>query len=142
MNEILLCGVDPELRETLLSRIGEYAERRDLEMSVCFPGGRKGGRTCHVRIGPVLPGPWILKGGADLVLAGDLPSCVRCLDMLKGGGTVILDSGARMSGQRARHDPQEMLRYIRRQVDDVRIRELAGLRIEMLLRNGPLLRAD
>ncbi len=75
--------------------LGRHALTMGLEVKVSEIHGmsqRGGSVVTHVRFGPEVHSPVIEKGGADIMIAFEMLEALRFLDVLRPGGTVIVNS--------------------------------------------------
>jgi len=91
---IILVGVGGQgiiLASEVLAEVALLAGYDVRKSEVHGMAQRGGSVSSHVRFGPVVKSPLIEQGKADIMLAFEKVEGLRAIDMLKKGGTIILN---------------------------------------------------
>lgn len=117
----LLCGVGGQ-GTVLASRLITFAameKGQNVRTAETIGMAQRGGCVVsHARIGETIYSPLIPKGKADIIIGFEPAEAVRCLDYLKPGGTVIVNTHAvkpvTASLSSSSYTGAEMLAYLRK----------------------------
>ncbi len=114
----LICGVGGQGTVLASKLIAQAAIDMGLSAKTAETIGmaqRGGSVVSHVRIGENLSAPMIAPGEADIIIGFEPGETVRCLDYLKKGGTVIVNTNATIpvtASLGLHYEGDEMIAYL------------------------------